>query len=427
MTPSIAGTGGRGAPPAGEPSGVLAACRRDDWPVTDRAFMRRALRLAARARGRTHPNPIVGAVIVRDGEVVGEGFHRRAGEPHAEIEALRTAGERARGATLYVTLEPCCHYGRTPPCTGAIMAAGVRRVVVAMVDPDPRVAGRGIAALAAAGIEVAVGLEEEAARRLNEAYIVHRRLGRPMVTAKYAMTLDGRIATARGDSRWVTGIRARRWAHRLRDRVDAILVGVGTVLADDPLLTVRLHPGGRDPLRIVLDSHARTPPTARVVQVARLSPAPTWVAVTPGAPAARVRGLEEAGARIVTLPAGPDGRVSLPHLLRLLAAEGVVHLLVEGGATVHGAFFGARLVDRVVALVAPKLAGGAEAPGPIAGPGVERMADAPVLRRVFARRLGSDWLIGGYLYDPTSPEETGGDPAGGRGASGGRGCADGPS
>ncbi|HEY8552132.1 MAG TPA: dihydrofolate reductase family protein, partial [Thermaerobacter sp.] len=189
----------------------------------------------------------------------------------------------------------------------------------------------------------------------------------------------------------------RRWVHRLRDRVDAILVGVGTVLADDPQLTVRLHPGGRDPIRIVLDSHARTPPTARVVQVARRSPAPTWVAVTPAAPAQRVRRLEAAGARILTIPAGPDGRVSLPHLLRTLAAEGIVHLLVEGGATVHGAFFGAGLVDRVVALVAPKLVGGEAAPGPIGGQGVDRMDEAPVLTRVSARRLGRDWLVGGYL------------------------------
>ncbi|QBS38154.1 bifunctional diaminohydroxyphosphoribosylaminopyrimidine deaminase/5-amino-6-(5-phosphoribosylamino)uracil reductase RibD [Thermaerobacter sp. FW80] len=406
--PLAAAAGGNGEPPAdggtaGTPAG--AAARPQAWTPADRAFMRRALALAARARGRTHPNPMVGAVIVREGTVVGEGFHRRAGSPHAEVEALRMAGPRARGATLYVTLEPCCHHGRTPPCTDALIAAGLRRVVVAMPDPDPRVAGKGIAVLAAAGIDVAVGLEEAAARRLNEAYIVHRRLGRPMVTAKYAMTLDGRIATARGDSRWVTGARARRWVHRLRDRVDAILVGVGTVLADDPELTVRLHPGGRDPIRIVLDSRARTPPTARVVQVARRSPAPTWVAVTPAAPAPRVRRLEAAGARILTIPAGPDGRVALPHLLRTLAAEGVVHLLVEGGATVHGAFFGAGLVDRVVALVAPKLVGGAAAPGPIGGQGVDRMDEAPVLSGVFVRRLGRDWLIGGYLNDPVALED----------------------
>ncbi|GAB6876478.1 bifunctional diaminohydroxyphosphoribosylaminopyrimidine deaminase/5-amino-6-(5-phosphoribosylamino)uracil reductase RibD [Thermaerobacter litoralis] len=364
--------------------------------------MRRALELAARARGRTHPNPMVGAVVVQDGQIVGEGYHRRAGEPHAEVEALQRAGPRAQGATLYVTLEPCCHHGRTPPCTQAILAAGVRRVVAAMEDPDPRVAGRGLRALAGAGLQVAWGLEEDRARRLNEAYLVHRLLGRPMVTLKYAMTLDGRIATARGDSRWITGPRARRWVHRLRDRVDAILVGVGTVLADDPALTVRLHPGGRDPLRIVLDSQARTPPAARVVQVARQSSAPTWVAVTPWAPRERVARLERAGVRVLRLPAGPDGRVSLPHLLDELARSGVLHLLVEGGATVHAAFFTARLADRVIAWVAPKLIGGERAPGPIGGAGFERMAEAPVLQRVRWRQVDGDLVVDGYLRDPVA-------------------------
>nr|WP_278199628.1 bifunctional diaminohydroxyphosphoribosylaminopyrimidine deaminase/5-amino-6-(5-phosphoribosylamino)uracil reductase RibD [Thermaerobacter subterraneus] len=394
MLPSRASAGGA-APVAGRAR--LAVDRE-----ADRHFMRRALDLAARAGGRTHPNPMVGAVIVRDGVVVGEGYHRRAGEPHAEVEALRSARDQARGATLYVTLEPCCHHGRTPPCTEAILAAGLRRVVVAMVDPDPRVAGRGLSVLAQAGVEVAVGVEADRALRLNEAYVVHRVLGRPMVTAKYAMTLDGRIATARGESRWITGPRARRWVHRLRDRVDAILVGVGTVLADDPSLTVRWHPGGRDPVRVILDSHARTPPDAQVIRAARHSPAPTWVAVTPQAPAVRTARLEAAGVQVLRVPADPHGRVSILHLLRELASRGIVHLLVEGGASVHGSFFAAGLVDRVVAFIAPKLVGGRAAPGPIGDPGVDALAAAPALHRPTWRRIGEDWMISGYLRDPAA-------------------------
>ena len=390
--PATPVAGGEAGPPgpAGEPT----------WTEEDRRWMRRALALAARARGRTSPNPMVGAVLVRDGRIVGEGYHRRAGAPHAEVEALRLAGSRARGATLYVTLEPCSHYGRTPPCTAALIQAGVRKVVAAMLDPDPRVRGRGLAALRAAGIEVAAGLGEGEARRLNEAYIVHRLLGRPMVTLKYAMTLDGRIATASGDARWVTGERARRFVHRLRDAVDAIAVGVGTVLADDPLLTTRLPRGGRDPIRIVLDSLARTPPSARVVRVARSSPAPTWIAVTPAAPQERLQALRAAGAEILRLPAGPDGRVHLPALLAELARRGVLHLLVEGGAAVHGAFFSAGLADRVLAFVAPKIVGGTRAPGPVGGEGAARMAGAVALTGVACRRVGEDWLISGYLRDP---------------------------
>lgn len=370
------------------------------WSEEDRRWMRRALALAARARGRTSPNPLVGAVLVREGRAVGEGFHRRAGGPHAEVEALRQAGDEACGATLYVTLEPCCHHGRTPPCTEALIRAGVRRVVAAMVDPDQRVCGRGLAALRAAGIRVEVGLLEEEARRLNEAYLALKLLGRPFITMKYAMTLDGRIATRQGDSRWVTGEVARRFVHRLRDRVDVIAVGVGTVLSDDPRLTARLPRGGRDPIRLVIDSRARTPPDARVLQVRPESGAPTWIAVTAAAPARRLRALVAAGAEILCLPATAEGRVDLVALMEELGRRGVLHVLVEGGAAIHGALLAAGLVDQVLAFIAPKLAGGAGAPGPVGGPGVERMAGAYRLEGVKLRRLGGDWLIAGYLRDP---------------------------
>ncbi|PZN09281.1 MAG: bifunctional diaminohydroxyphosphoribosylaminopyrimidine deaminase/5-amino-6-(5-phosphoribosylamino)uracil reductase RibD, partial [Bacillota bacterium] len=348
-------------------------------------------------------NPVVGAVLVREGRVVGEGYHRLAGGPHAEVEALRRAGERARGATVYVTLEPCCHFGRTPPCTEALIRAGVQRVVAAMVDPDPRVRGRGLAALRAAGIRVEVGLLEEQARRLNEAYLAWHLLGRPLVTVKYAMTLDGRIATRLGDARWITGDVARRFVHRLRDRADVIAVGIGTVLADDPCLTTRLPRGGRDPIRLVIDSRARTPPEARVVRAAAVSDAPTWIAVTAEAPPQRVRTLEAAGAEVLRLPATAAGRVDLAALLAELGRRGVRHVLVEGGAAIHGALLAEGLADRVLAFIAPKLVGGAAAPGPVGGDGVERMAEALLVRRPRLRRLGDDWLIEGYLRDPADP------------------------
>ncbi|MDI3317556.1 MAG: bifunctional diaminohydroxyphosphoribosylaminopyrimidine deaminase/5-amino-6-(5-phosphoribosylamino)uracil reductase RibD [Bacillota bacterium] len=359
-----------------------------------RRWMRRALELAERGRGRTRPNPMVGAVLVRDGEVVGEGFHERAGAPHAEVRALGAAGDRARGSTLYVTLEPCRHWGRTPPCTRALIRAGVRRVVAAMEDPDPRVAGQGLAELRAAGVEVAVGLMGEEARRLNEAYLTHRRLGRPFVTMKYAMTLDGRIATAARDSRWVSGEAARRRVHELRAQVDLVAVGVETVLADDPLLTVRLAeegPEGRpNPIRLVLDSRARTPLESRLLGTA--AEAPVWIATTRHAPAERLEALRAAGAEILLLP-DRDGRVDLRALFAELGRRGLLHVLLEGGATIHGAALAARVVDRLMVFVAPRIAGGSAALGPVGDPGVRRMAEALRLRPVACEPVGEDWLI----------------------------------
>lgn len=354
-----------------------------------------ALHLAARGAGYTSPNPMVGAVIVRDGEIVGRGWHRRYGGPHAEVEAIRQAGERARGATLYVTLEPCNHYGKTPPCTEAILAAGIKRVIIANPDPNPRVTGGGAAFLRARGLEVSWGLLAEQGARLNEAFFTAVTTGRPFVIAKAAASLDGKIATWRGESQWLTGPQARRWVHRLRHRVDAILVGLGTVLRDDPQLTTRLPRGrGRDPIRIILDSRLQLPLTARVLHLQ--SQAPTWIVATPAAPPDRRQALEAAGARVIILPARQD-RVDLTALLTYLGEQRVQSLLVEGGATVLGAFFDQKLLHKVHLFLAPKLIGGREAPGIFGGEGVAALAAAPQLQEVTCRRLGPDFLFTGYL------------------------------
>ena len=339
------------------------------------AYMRRALELAARARGRTSPNPMVGAVLVKDGRIVGEGFHPRAGEPHAEIFALRQAGEAARGATLYVTLEPCCHYGRTPPCTQAIIAAGVAEVHMAMLDPNPRVAGKGKAELEAAGIRTVVGECEEEARTLNEAFVHWITTGRPFVVAKFAMSLDGKIATRTGDARWISSPEARRRVHELRDQVDAILVGAGTVIADNPQLTTRLDkPDVRHPLRVILDSRGRIPLHARVFQPDL--PGQTLVATTEASPPAYRDALQARGVEVLVLPADADGRVDLDALLVALGQREVTSLLVEGGSTVLGAFFARGRVNKVLAFIAPLILGGERAPSPVGGTGVARVAEA---------------------------------------------------
>jgi len=373
----------------------------------DRLWMQRAIALAWRARGRVAPNPAVGAVVVREGIIVGEGCTKPPGGPHAEIVALNQAGERARGATLYVTLEPCAHYGRTPPCVDAILRAGIRRVVIAIRDPYPEVDGRGIAALRAAGLEVDVGLEAKAAAAVVAGYLKRLRTGLPEVTLKYAMTLDGRLATRTGHSRWITGPEARRYAHQLRDRHDAILVGVGTVLQDDPELTTRLDPsecgdgGPHHPLRVVLDSQARTPPTARLLSPA--VPGQTLIVTTEGAPPERVAALRAAGAEIITVPAR-CGKVDIRSALFELGARGINSVLVEGGGRVLGSLFDAGLVDRVVAFVAPVLVGGSDAPIPLAGRGVETMEQAVRLRDVRIRELGTDVVIEGRVRPVEIPE-----------------------
>ncbi len=350
----------------------------------DRTLMRRALRLAARAAGRTSPNPLVGAIVVRDGVVVGHGFHRAAGEPHAEVVALRAAGARARGATLYTTLEPCAHHGRTPPCVDAIREAAVTRVVAAMRDPDPRTDGKGFRLLRAAGVEVATGVLAADAERQNEGFVTRLAKGRPFVLVKLATTLDGRVTVP--GSRYLSGKAALREVHRLRDRYDAVLVGVGTVLADDPALTVR-EVRGRDPLRVVVDTDARTPPAAKVVRTA--DPRRTVIFVARDADVRRTKRLRDAGVSVVALPRSADG-LDLARVLRWLAGHGVNAVLSEGGPRVASSLVARGLADRLLFLVAP-LAGG---PGRSALEGVTETAR---LSRLRGRRVGDDVLLEGDL------------------------------
>ena len=356
-------------------------------------YMQRALALARQALGRVSPNPAVGAVLVRSGRVVGEGYTQPPGGPHAEIVALGQAGEAARGAALYVSLEPCCHHGRTPPCTEAIIAAGVAEVHLATLDPDPNVNGSGRDQLAAAGIAVHVGEGEEEARRLNEAYIKHRTTGLPFVIAKFAASLDGRIAAASGDSRWISGPQSRQWAHEQRATMDAIMVGVNTILVDDPQLTAR--PGGqeseRQPLRVVADSHGRTPASARVLQ----GPGEALIATSDRSDPSWRQAIEAAGAEVLVLPSDGDS-LDLTALLRALAERGVLSLLAEGGGILLGSLFDQGLVDKVQVIIAPLIIGAAEAPAAVAGRGAERLADAWRLREVTVERLGDDILIIGY-------------------------------
>lgn len=361
-------------------------------PSADEQFMGQAIELAASADYHTSPNPMVGAVVVRDGKVIGMGAHMRAGEPHAEVHALNTAGDAARGADLYVTQEPCSHHGRTPPCVDAVIAAGVRRVVVGMQDPNPKVDGRGIAALRAAGITVIGGVLEAKVRRLNEFFVKHVTTGLPFVTAKFAMSLDGRIATHSGESKWITSDEARQQVHRLRHMHDAILVGANTVLRDDPNLTTRLPEGGRSPLRVVVDSRLRVPYEARIFAQESGS---VLLATSDRARGDRLREFEKRGVPVVVLPAD-HGRVGLPDLLRHLGEHDTISLLIEGGSSMHGSAFDQHLVDKVVAFVAPRIIGGIEAPGAVGGHGVDALVDARPLRDVEVRGIGPDVMISGY-------------------------------
>ncbi|SHK88826.1 bifunctional diaminohydroxyphosphoribosylaminopyrimidine deaminase/5-amino-6-(5-phosphoribosylamino)uracil reductase RibD [Desulforamulus aeronauticus] len=363
----------------------------------DRHYMQLALELAEKARGRTSPNPMVGAVLVKDGEVVGKGFHVKAGSAHAEVVALTDAGERAKGATAYVTLEPCCHYGRTGPCTEALLKAGVKKVVVAMKDPNPLVAGQGLAILREAGLEVESGLLEEEAVRLNEVFLKYITTKRPFVVMKAATSLDGKIATATGESKWITGAAAREYGHRLRDTYDAILVGVTTILADDPSLTARLPEGrGRDPIRIILDSQARTPTGAKVL--IQESAAHTIVATTEAAPVERRASLLAAGAEVLVIPGAGPG-VDLVKLMEILGEKQITSVLIEGGGKVNGSALTAGIVDKVAWFLALKIIGGDAAPGPVRGEGVAALKDATKLYDVALERLGEDTLITGYTSE----------------------------
>ena len=362
--------------------------------ATDKVFMRQALRLARRGLGRTSPNPMVGAVLVRGGKLLGAGWHRRAGWPHAEVEALRDATRRGtpvRGATLFVTLEPCCTHGRTPPCTEAIVAAGIRRVVVAATDPNPCHAGRGFDLLRAAGIAVETGVLADEATRLNEVFNHWVMQRTPFVTVKAAMTLDGKIATASGESKWITGPPARAVGMRLRFAADAVLVGINTVLADNPALTVR-GPAGRlrkAPRRIVLDALARTP--AESVVASDAFAGRTTVVVSSSAPPARVKRLAQR-VQVLTAPVH-EGRIDLAWLLAHLGGEGVASVLVEGGGEVNAAFLESGLAQRVAFFYAPKILGGRDARRGVAGAGARSLQDLIELREVVWRRVGEDLLL----------------------------------
>ena len=361
--------------------------------LEDEDYMREALRLAQYATGRTSPNPLVGAVLVRDGRIVGTGWHRQAGTPHAEVHALRMAGELAKGATLYVTLEPCAHYGRTGPCAKAVAAAGVRRVVLAMKDPNPLVAGRGIEILQAAGIEVRCGVLEREAKAMNKIFLKWIRTGIPFLALKTAMTLDGKIATVSGDSHWITNEASRLRVHELRDRYDGILVGIGTVLADDPSLTTRLPGGGgKNPLRIVVDSQARTPLAAKLMTDGQ---AATLIAITALAPTEKVEALRSAGAEVLEINEGP--KVDLKKLLSVLGKREISSVLVEGGSTVNFSLLQNGLVDWVYAFLAPKIVGGRTAISPVGGAGIPVLSEAVELEQLQVESLSGDVLLSGAV------------------------------
>ncbi|MEX1018248.1 MAG: bifunctional diaminohydroxyphosphoribosylaminopyrimidine deaminase/5-amino-6-(5-phosphoribosylamino)uracil reductase RibD [Litorilinea sp.] len=366
------------------------------------SFMQRALQLAAQGEGYTSPNPAVGAVVVREGCIVGEGYHRHAGAPHAEVEALIQAGEAARGAAMYVTLEPCNHHGRTPPCTEAITRAGIATVFYAVADPNPRVCGRGHQRLQEAGVAVHAGLCGEAAYYLNRFFFHHITTGQPYIIAKFAASLDGKIATRTGESRWITGTLARQQGHRLRHQCDAIAVGAGTALADNPSLTTRLPDLHRPqhPVRVLLDSRGRVPLGAHLFDPDL--PGQTLVATTEAMPCLHRAALAGRGIEVVEMPATDTGQVDISALMQELGRRNLTSLLVEGGGTLLASFLGAGAVQEVWAFLAPLLIGGDAAPGPVRGLGSVALADALRLHNTQVEVIGDDILVRGQTQLPST-------------------------
>ena len=354
--------------------------------------MQRALELAHKALGHVSPNPAVGAVVVNNGTIIGEGYTQLPGSPHAEVVALEQAGKTAQGATMYVTLEPCCHLGRTPPCTQAIIASGIGEVHLAMLDPNPLDSGEGRAELEAAGIRTHSGEREQEAQEINEAYVKFITTGIPFFTAKFAMSLDGKIATKTFDSRWISNERSREYVHNLRQTVDAIMVGVNTVLRDDPQLTAITEKEEQHPLRIIVDSHGRTHLKAKVLR----SPGKSLVVTTTEIELAKANQYAEVGAEVLTLPS-KNGLVDLSKLPKVLGEREITSVLVEGGGTLLGSLFDLGLVDKVLGFVAPIIIGGKEAIAPVAGKGVESISQALRLSRVKVEQFGDDTMISGYL------------------------------
>ncbi|QCR32757.1 bifunctional diaminohydroxyphosphoribosylaminopyrimidine deaminase/5-amino-6-(5-phosphoribosylamino)uracil reductase RibD [Lysinibacillus sp. SGAir0095] len=360
---------------------------------SDREYMQLALDLAASAKGNTNPNPCVGAVIVKNGVIVGTGLHRKAGEPHAEVHAFRMAGDHANGATLYVTLEPCSHYGKTPPCAKLVKESGISRVVVATMDPNPAVAGRGINLLREAGLEVEVGLLEKEARKLNERFIHNMLTSKPFVVSKFAMTLDGKIATHNGQSKWITSEEARLQVHKLRHEMDGILVGVGTVLADNPSLTTRLpHREGKNPIRIILDSELKTPLNANVANTAV---AQTIIVSAHDVDETKVKQLSEKGVQIITVSKSNQG-LNLNEMLDELYKLGITDVLVEGGAELNASFLREGLINKVIVYIAPKLLGGRHSKSPFAGMNIDYIDDALQLEFDSIEQIGPDLCITAY-------------------------------
>jgi len=362
---------------------------------TDERFMKEALRQAKKGLARTSPNPAVGAVIVRKGRIIASGYHRKAGDKHAEVEALTKIGGKGRaGDALYVTLEPCHHYGRTPPCTEALLGSGIRRVVVGMKDPNPRVSGGGCEFLAENGIEVKIGALESECRRLNEVYLKFVDTGRPFVIAKSALTIDGWTATSTGHSHWVTNERSRQFVHRLRDKVEGVMVGVGTVIGDDPLLTTRLkNRKGKDPVRIVVDTHLRIPHDARVLN--SNSPSMTLIAVGNDLPPERSKGIRNKRVSTLVCPK-KNNRIDLGALMNILGEMSITSLLVEGGSALMGSMIHERLIDKFYIFMAPKILGGNDGYPMASGPGSKRMDACLGLKDLRVKRLGEDILLEGY-------------------------------
>ncbi len=358
-------------------------------------YMDRALSLARQGIGYTRPNPLVGAVIVKEGRIIGEGYHEVYGGPHGEINAFKNASEDVAGATMYVTLEPCSHYGKTPPCANAIVEKGIKKVVIAMADPNPLVAGRGIELLKANGIEVITGILEDEAKKVNEIFLKYITTGLPFCLLKTAMTLDGKIATHTGDSKWITNGKSRSYVHQLRHQYGGIMVGIGTILADDPMLTTRLDTGkGKDPIRIIVDSHGKIPLASRVLHVS--SQSRTVIATTDQIPEKKRIALEELGAEVILLPP-IQGQVNLSALMKALGERKIDSVLLEGGSALNFGALEAGIIDKVMTFISPKILGGTAAKTPVGGQGKSLASDAIQLKNISMNRFDEDILIEGYV------------------------------
>ena len=372
-----------------------------DDKTSPRKFMMSALRLAAKGAGRTSPNPMVGALIVKDGVVIAKGYHKKAGEPHAEINAINEAGSKAGGTELYINLEPCSHFGRTGPCTDAVIASGIKKVFIAMKDPNPKVSGQGIEKLKKAGIQVMVGILEEKAKKLNEPFIKHVTTGLPFVTIKAAVTLDGSIATRTGNSKWITGEVSRRHVHRIRDRTDAVLVGIGTVERDDPSLSTRLVRGkGRSPIRVVLDEKLIISPEAGVIKSSD-DESYLIIATTDMASPEKIERLEALGAKVIVYD-GNNGLIPLRSLMADLGKMDITSLIIEGGSEVNASALNAGIVDKMSLYYAPKILGGRDSINVVGGSGVDLIAQAVELKNVSVKRFADDFLVEGYINQDSS-------------------------